>query len=364
MNLAEKGLPTEESDATAVSERQPKSVSKRNEALLRNQSKALAEEYEQGVWAHPVPTPEVGGLVCRLPLEVEIWRARNKIAIGKKLRDALDFDTDARDEDDGTYSASSEISPMSAKTALWYRAAQQMVVAEFKKVTDTAVNGRVDPNRLPNDAMELLRIYLDHQETWQEVCLVISRDEHNGNSSTLVLNRPLSLRLSENLASMVLFGRIGKSDVHQTGILVKFLVAFENECAMYVGGPDMQHKPALMIHGIADLEGAEEISPGCGIYRGGLDAAISGVMTGKYKPLDFRFFVGRHNYKDFELETKVALGKYQPIASARCIALKQCIALPKPLWHEVLELCGGELKDISALEFAKRDDLLPEEEDK
>jgi len=60
----------------------------------------------------------------------------------------------------------------------------------------------------------------------------------------------------------------------------------------------------------------------------------------------------------------VALGKYQPIASARCIALKQCIALPKPLWHEVLELCGGELKDISALEFAKRDDLLPEEEDK
>lgn len=89
-----------------------------------------------------------------------------------------------------------------------------------------------------------------------------------------------------------------------------------------------------MIHGIADLPGAREISPGSGIYRGGLEAAIEGVLYGKYNPLDFRFFVGCHSYDESTLDVSVVLGKYQPIACARSVALKQCISLPKPLWHE------------------------------
>jgi hypothetical protein len=139
-----------------------------------------------------------------------------------------------------------------------------------------------------------------------------------------------------------------------------------------------------MIHGYCDLEGAEEISPG--LYRGGIQAAMDGVLEGKYQPLEFRFFVGRHTYTKSTLDVQVLLGKYQPIACARSVALKQCISLPKPLWHEgtrhsvvvmmiifiilykthdaiynviiVLELCGGELKEISTLEMMKRDDLL------
>ena len=39
------------------------------------------------------------------------------------------------------------------------------------------------------------------------------------------------------------------------------------------------------------------------------------------------------------------------------MALKQCLGLPKPLWHEVLELCGGELAEISKMELLKRTDL-------
>jgi putative transcriptional regulator len=45
------------------------------------------------------------------------------------------------------------------------------------------------------------------------------------------------------------------------------------------------------------------------------------------------------------------------VACARALALKQCIQLPKPLWHEVMEFCGGELSEISKLEFQKRTDL-------
>ena len=39
------------------------------------------------------------------------------------------------------------------------------------------------------------------------------------------------------------------------------------------------------------------------------------------------------------------------------VALKQCLGLPKPLWHEVLEMCGGESAELSSIELTKRDDL-------
>ena len=84
---------------------------------------------------------------------------------------------------------------------------------------------------------------------------------------------------------------------------------------------------------------------------------MDGVMAGKYKPLDFRFFIGHTKYEGAELDEAVRLGQYQPVACSRPLVLKQCIQLPKPLWHEVLEFCGGELKEISKLELAKRDDL-------
>jgi hypothetical protein len=54
-----------------------KSVSKRNKELLSTQNVALAEEYSRGgVWAHESGVLEVGGLVCRMPLEGEIYRRR------------------------------------------------------------------------------------------------------------------------------------------------------------------------------------------------------------------------------------------------------------------------------------------------
>lgn len=67
---------------------------------------------------------------------------------------------------------------------------------------------------------------------------------------------------------------------------------------------------------------------------GGIEAAVKGVLDGEYSPLEFRFFVGCHSYEESALDVAVHLGKYQPVACARSVALKQCISLPKPLWHE------------------------------
>ena len=295
-----------------------------------------------------------------MPLEVEIFRNYKHSLTGRKLRrltSTTTFTQQQQQQDDD------HVEP-----AVWYAAAQGLVEKEMLHIANQAGDdGQIDATALNEDNAELLQLYLDNQESWQEVGLVV--DNKDGKATTLVLNRPMALKLTENLARLVLNGAFSASTVRlvqedeqpeetpKKADLLRFLLAFGQECAVYIGGPDDQDKPAQLLHGIADLPGAREISPGSRIYMGGLDAAIDGVLRGKYKPLDFRFFVGRHKYDESALDVAVVLGKYQPVACARSLALKQCLSLPKPLWHEVLELCDGELKDISQLEMLKRDDL-------
>lgn len=335
MNLAVTGNPTDKKPKGVPR----KSVSKENEEVLRSQSKVLADEYANGMWAHDTAKPEVGGLVVRLPLEVELYRNTKHSLLGKKLR---------KDVEEGD------------RVALWYRKAQILCEKEMRRISETARGGQIDASKLTEESTEFLQMYLHNQETWQEVCLVIDRDERTGKASALVLNRPMAFKLTGHLAQLVLQGAFARANKAKYGPypdLDQFMKAFGNECAVYVGGPDEQDSPATIIHGFRELAGAKEISPGANIYTGGIDAAIEGVIAGKYKALDFRFFAGRHVFENNTLELECLLGKYQPIACARSLALKQCISLPKPLWHEVLELCGGELKMISQLELLKRDDL-------
>jgi len=139
------------------------------------------------------------------------------------------------------------------------------------------------------------------------------------------------------MGQLLLYGSAGANGsltLPQTELLVRFLIAFESKCYVYIGGPENQGEPAEILHGIPHLEGSREIAPGIGIYKGGIEAAITGVMKGTYKAEEFRFFVGNDLYEDGELERKVIQGKFQPVACARSLALKQCVSLPKPLWHE------------------------------
>mmetsp|Transcript_10571 Transcript_10571/g.22811 ORF Transcript_10571/g.22811 Transcript_10571/m.22811 type:complete len:499 (+) Transcript_10571:1-1497(+) len=377
-NVRSKAESLESWDSSSASSKRvrPKSVSKKNEQLLKGQNEALAEEYLNGVWAHESSIPEVGGLVCRMPLEAEIYRGSRQSTLYKKLQHFLDSDeydrtsiverskvklpaasSKQKDEDDEM--SSSSFSPLAAKTAFWYRGAEKLLKKELETIAAYAnANGKIDAESLSKDSLELLQLYMDQQQTWQEVCLVIERDEKRGSAKTLTVNRPMAFKLSESMGRLVLNGAYGmQKNGKDTQDFVKFLSAFESACGVYVGGPDNMEEPATMIHGISDLPGAQEISPGTGIYKGGLEAAMDGVLEGKYKPLDFRFFIGHTSYTGGELDRAVARGSYQPVATCRSLILKQCLRLPKPLWHEVLEFCGGELREISKLEFMKREDL-------
>lgn len=412
---SEAATTTSTTTTTASSSSRPKSVSKRNERLLDSQNAALAEEYLTGAWAHESPVPEAGGLVCRMPLEAEIYRGDPGSAVHGRLRKFLESEDYGRmedsvptsslrssastggaasassvsdgsdrargiisqsndsaggdEEEDDDADAGSSFSALAAQTVFWYRGAEKLLKRELVEITTRANdNGRIDADSLDQSSLELLKMYMDHQQTWQEVSLVLEKDERRGTAKTVTINRPMAFKLSESMGRLVLMGAYHaekgggainrrEGNGSQTQNLVKFLGAFENQCGVYVGGPDDMDKPAVMIHGVDDLPGAVEISPGTGIYEGGLEAAMDGVMSGKYKPLDFRFFIGHTKYEGGRLDEAVGLGKYQPVACSRPLVLKQCIQLPKPLWHEVLEFCGGELKEISKLELAKRDDL-------
>jgi len=179
------------------------------------------------------------------------------------------------------------------------------------------------------------------QQTWQEVCLVTSHNPESGCSEALILNRPITKSINKQLATLLLEGSNGNGKGSFSYDFVDMMVqAFGTEAGVYMGGPDGQEDPAKLIHGIPNLPGAREVAPGTAIYQGGWEAAVEGVLKGTYKPLDFRFFLGRQEYNPREnperglLNAKVLDGAYQPVACARSLALKQCLGLPKPLWHE------------------------------
>jgi putative transcriptional regulator len=179
------------------------------------------------------------------------------------------------------------------------------------------------------------------QQTWQEVCLVLSHNVEDSISELVVLNRPISKSINKSLAKVMLEGTNGSGrNKFSSDFIDTFVQVFSKEAAVYMGGPHNIENPAILIHGISNLPGSYEIESGTKIYRDGIVAAVHGIQQGLYNPLDFRFFIGQQYYNPIlfpqhgTIQQKIQNGSYQSIACARSLALKQCLGLPKPLWHE------------------------------
>ena len=91
---------------------------------------------------------------------------------------------------------------------------------------------------------------------------MVDNNESDGTATTVVLNRPMAFKLTDNLAQLVVHGAYSTDDGKAKPSMAKFRKAFAEECAIYVGGPDQQGEAALIIHGFGDLPGAREIAPG------------------------------------------------------------------------------------------------------
>ena len=152
------------------------------------------------------------------------------------------------------------------------------------------------------------------------------RNDENG-ALGVVLNRPAATEGAPQL-SQALCAALEGDGADRVGVEA-FNGAFGKTIAAYVGKPaarDGGDQPAMVIHGVSDLEGASELAPGLGIYRGGAAAAAESVAGGAAEPLDFRFFIGRYEWGPGELARDVRDGVYRPAACSRGVALKQHVA--------------------------------------
>ncbi|KAL1525818.1 hypothetical protein AB1Y20_020657 [Prymnesium parvum] len=320
-------------------------VAPANLELLKAQNEDLWNEYLLGGWAHESPL-EAGGLLVRAPLPSQLafqMRHAPSSHWGAKLRARL---AAAVPSDSSAAETQRILSQWQANHRYCYRAAEAMVEEVMAAVAARASNGRVAAADLSEGERQMVTLFAAAQEEWQQVCLVVSA---SGEGNVCVaINRPLAKAVSERLAALILNG--GAPPPHSADVVSKFVRAFGEQAGVYVGGPTAQAAPALLVHG-HDLPGSTELAPGSRLFTGGVAAAIDGVLAGEYSPLDFRWFIGRHE------NLPTSGGAWRAVACARPVALKQCLGLPKPLWHEVLELCGGELAELSRMELLKRDDL-------
>ena len=79
--------------ATPSEPAERQSVAPENEELLKSQNEALYKEYYGGAWAHESPGVEVGGLVCRRPLQAQLTRlmrsGEGRSVWGDRMREQL-----------------------------------------------------------------------------------------------------------------------------------------------------------------------------------------------------------------------------------------------------------------------------------
>ena len=361
--------------ATPSEPAERQSVAPENEELLKSQNEALYKEYYGGAWAHESPGVEVGGLVCRLPLQAQLTRlmrsGEGRSVWGDRMREQLLADVPRLDSGNAT-SAEEEtarlLAQWSGNTVYTYRLAERLISECLQSVSNQASDGKVDIRAVNDEEREMVRLYSAAQDAWQEVALVIDAgcdvdgEPLDGGAScvaseAVVINRPIARNMNRQLAQLILNGQEGEPKKYTPEVIDRFLEAFGTEAAVYVGGPEDQGKAGLAVHGF-DLPGASELAPGTGLYIGGIEGIIDAVLTGERRPLDFRFFIGKRK------SLSTAEGAWCPIACARPVALKQCLGLPKPLWHEVFELCGGEVAELSRIELLKRTDLQNDEGEK
>jgi len=171
------------SSASSSSMAQKKSVAAQNEALLAQQNKQLAEEYRAGVWAHTIQQVEVGGLLCRMPLEAELylggdkniknnnkekngsyWKEKLNIMLSLEPRSApatMDNDSTRKqknDDDDDDNASLQEVDH-------WFALAERMVARELQAITESGKiqNGILNPNDLGDNERILLDKYMEYK---------------------------------------------------------------------------------------------------------------------------------------------------------------------------------------------------------
>jgi hypothetical protein len=88
-------------------------------------------------------------------------------------------------------------SAFATRMVFWYRGAERLLQQELPAIMSKASpNSRLNPNSLVLESLELLQLYMDHQNALQELCFVIEHDKRTVRLVTVTINRPMTFKLS------------------------------------------------------------------------------------------------------------------------------------------------------------------------
>jgi len=158
----------------------------------------------------------------------------------------------------------------------------------------------------------------------------------------VVINRPTGLRVGDPRLRSSPQGAEDSANVNEVDL--GDLAQTFSGSPLYFGGFRAQAMVHI-VHGRGEVPGSSEVSSG--VFAGGLQGALDLVRAGEAAPADFRFFLGCMAWGPGELEEELKQGLWHTAAVSRNLVLKQCVALPTPLWKEMMELMGGEFQEIA-----------------
>lgn len=171
---------------------------------------------------------------------------------------------------------------------------------------------------------------LGQQYFHQAVILIL--EHHEKGSMGVILNRPTQYNMG--YVSGDASGPFSKNE-------------------LYFGG-DVGDGTVSFLHGESKVNGSAEVLPG--VYLGGYESACELVGKGEVGAGNFKFFARYCGWAPGQLESECERGVWYPVACSKQLALKPVIQLPKPLWREVLELCGGHLEEASKRAYGELDE--------
>eukprot|EP00667_Euglena_gracilis_P014688 EG_transcript_15229 len=149
---------------------------------------------------------------------------------------------------------------------------------------------------------------------WQSVILVLEYSP--GAAATgLVLNRPSKLTVRQLLRARSPYDPL----------------------TVYLGGPEGNDLTAL--HSVPYVPSHKKVM--VDVYYGEMGPLIA--SKGPRFPVEgVKVFAGRVRWAPGELDGQMEAGLWWPVAASLPLLLKPTLDLPRPLWQEVLALCGGE----------------------
>lgn len=96
-----------------------------------------------------------------------------------------------------------------------------------------------------------------------------------------------------------------------------------------------------------------------GVRMGGFDAAKKAVREGRVDPKSIRWFTRYAGWSPRQLEAECAAGVWFTAAAGKGVILREEGEGVEKLWHEVLELMGGEYAGLSrAAKETSRADIM------